>query len=306
MANAIKALTVCAGGAALGLAFSGGNPLGALGGCAAATMAVTVTGCAPENDYEGSRLSTETAKVKPLAEKLTENCNSTEEEVISITQWAQNNLFHYSNFGPGRFYGLGIYGKEDEIHGGLHDISIESILSERAVGCHYASGVLITMLRSLEIAAEYVTETVNGEVHGLTYIPSLDRYIHGDHVANLVCIPAEELLHSSEEEDFWRRHAGVPASEIGYAPEVGLISASFYAFQIAMWKKYGYLLELQRTGEMLHIAGSALEEDPLKAGPDVCPEYHLRLGEIKNGKQFMVSDFIPIQGLEELIEEPSK
>src|SRR3990167_7459385 len=37
-----KALAVCAGGAGIGFALSGGNPLGAIGGCVVAAMA---TGC---------------------------------------------------------------------------------------------------------------------------------------------------------------------------------------------------------------------------------------------------------------------
>ncbi|MBI4212084.1 MAG: hypothetical protein HY540_05540, partial [Deltaproteobacteria bacterium] len=198
-----------------------------------------------EEDYEGSVLSKETEKIKPLAKKLTANSSSIEESSVAIIQWAENNLFHYENFGEGRHYGPSIYDDREITVGGLSTISIEDILRERAVGCHFASGVIITMLRSLGIAAEYVRDEGG---HGMTYIPSIDRYIHGDHIADLVCIPAEHFILNKEELASWVRHPGFAD------PKFGILSPGFYAFEETMRQKYGYTLKLERTQQTLYVS----------------------------------------------------
>lgn len=269
-------------------------------GLGAAATAFFASGCdSEETSHEDLGLSEETKKVKSLAEKLTQNAQTTEEKVIAIAQWAENNLFHYEDFGPGRNYAAdNVYSGSDERYGGLNTISIDEIFEERAVGCHYASRVIISMLESIGVGAEYIKR----DGHGLTYIPSLDQYIHGDYIADLACIPAEELLQSKEELDYWSQHPGFPASELGLPPELGMLSTSFYAFEQTMYDKYGSLLKLQRTDRSLHIFGIASDVAGFESAAVFCPEYDLKFKEMENGKLLTSSDYLPIQDLNALAE----
>ncbi len=112
----------------------------------------------------------------------------------ALTVWIQQSFFHaYDDYG----WNVYLDGREPLDTGGpvAYPTSLMRIYEERAVGCHDPSIMLEGMLHSLNIPA--LRLNVHG--HGVVYLPTLDRYVHGDHMAMYTAAPPGTLLLTPEE-----------------------------------------------------------------------------------------------------------
>lgn len=175
-----------------------------------------------------------------LARHLAQGATTQEEAVAQIVVWMQQNFFHAVEG-----YGWEVYldGRQPRADGGpvAYPLSLERIYEERVIGCHEPTILLEGMLHSLNIPA--VRLKVHG--HGVLYLPTLDRYIHGDHVANYTDPPPGVLLLTPDE---FRP----------YAEDVAMI------FQIYLDKYRCPLVSmpLTREGDYLTVQASRLHNYP--------------------------------------------
>jgi hypothetical protein len=220
-----------------------------------------------------------------LAGRLAQDAVTQEKAVSLIAVWMQQNFFHAVDG-----YGWEVYldGRAPSTSGPVaFPLSIERIYVERVVGCHEPTIMLEGMLHSLNIPA--VRLMVHG--HGVLYLPSLDRYIHGDHVANYTDAPYGLLLLTPEE---FRP----------YAEDVSWI------FQIYMDKYQSPMLSvpLKRDGDYLYLSAANLRNFPDTTCIQVSDDDWARLSEqlsaynIRYDDQIceLSSDWIPILTLDEL------
>ena len=140
-----------------------------------------------------------------LAYRLVQGETTQEEAAASIVVWMQQNFFHA--YAPGYDWNVYLDGREPRTDGGAvaYPLSIERIYEERVAGCHEPTILMEGMFHSLNIPA--VRLTMHG--HGVLYLPTLDRYIHGDHVvtyhdapAGMLLLTAEEILPFAEDKDW--------------------------------------------------------------------------------------------------------
>jgi hypothetical protein len=129
-----------------------------------------------------------------LARSLTQGAATQEEAAALLVVWMQQSFFH-----AGDAYGWEVYldGQEPRDDGGAvaYPLSIERIYEERVIGCHEPTILLEGMLHSLNIPA--IRLMMHG--HGVLYLPTVDRYVHGDHVAAYTDAPLGVLLLTPEE-----------------------------------------------------------------------------------------------------------
>jgi hypothetical protein len=165
--------------------------------------AIALPKCGSENYGQSrydrlSQMSKEVHKVSSLTGELTKNDYTAEDALRMIVEWGQKNLFHYhDDFMPVDTYGT------DSVIQTWHDVSIEDVFRERAVGCHLTTFVLTTMLRSIGIDADYVlSQSFGPEVtdpgHGILHIPEIDKYVHGDSVCLGSVRPTERIIIDGE------------------------------------------------------------------------------------------------------------
>lgn len=261
-------------------------------GLGATTAALPLSGCMGNISslYENSRFAQETHKVRPLTVEITRDTESAEDAVLSVIQWAQKNFFHFYE-GPDGSYGTSIYGApsgdfDSFVEENMWTLSIEDLFRERAVGCHLATSVMATMLRSIDIPAEY-TRVWEGQFsmggHAALYLPTMNKYVHGDLIAELVAAPAEKLLQTEEELLYWS------AQERSH-------SAQYPELFENIWLKLG------RDGNDLYVRGVVMEggsEDDFIRVDEVLPEYNLELHPLNiHGTREIFGDNVPIQELE--------
>jgi len=149
--------------------------------------------------YDASPMANETHKVKGFTEKLTTNDRTIEEKVKRVVEWGQKNLFHYDEQ-----FDFETYGQTYETYD-PSKISIEDIFRERAVGCHDTVFTLATMLRSIDIDADYVRSesfgpNVESPGHGILYVPEIERYVHGDAICLLNTSNTDAMILDRETE----------------------------------------------------------------------------------------------------------
>ncbi len=113
--------------------------------------------------------------------------------IEQLIKWQKKNFFHaYYN------YGWEVYrdGRSNiPPRTVIPPASLSRLFDERVTGCHENALLLTNLLRSLNIPA--VSISIQG--HGVTYLPTIDRYVHGDHIADFVTVPASDLLLTREE-----------------------------------------------------------------------------------------------------------
>lgn len=131
-------------------------------------------------------------KLHELALKM--KANTRELSVTSAVRWIKTEFFHaYDSWGFDRYNG------EPDVYvtdaGNFLPADLESLFDERIVGCHEMVMLLSEILRSLNIPAV----NVNVFGHGVTYIPSLDSYVHGDHLATRPLVPVSLMLLTKDE-----------------------------------------------------------------------------------------------------------
>ena len=124
--------------------------------------------------------------ISSLAEAITAGANSDYEKVVKLVDWEMKNFFH-----AGGLWGWDTY----EGYTNILSLPIKELFKERIVGCHQAANILVSLLNSINIPAEKIVV----ENHGVVYLSSLNKYVHGDYIANLVSVPAEQLIMTEEE-----------------------------------------------------------------------------------------------------------
>ncbi len=125
-----------------------------------------------------------------LARKLTEDASNQEEAVAAIVVWLQQNFFHAVS--PGYAWDVYLDGQAPRNGPGqiAYPLSLERVYEERVSGCHEPTLILEGMAHSLNIPA--VRLSIHG--HGVLYLPTLERFIHGDHVVAYTDAPFGSLL----------------------------------------------------------------------------------------------------------------
>jgi hypothetical protein len=223
-----------------------------------------------------------------LARRLTWDATTQEEAAALLVVWMQQNFFHA--YAPG--YGWEVYldGREPRTDSGpvAYPTSIERIYEERVSGCHEPTILLEGMLHSLSVPA--VRLMVHG--HGVLYLPTLDRYVHGDHVVAYTDAPPGMLLLTADE-------------FCPFAEDEGWIYAVVYPDKYQSPFKS---MPLWRDGNSLYIQVSNVREAPGGPCVEVSEEdwarvsqqlsaYNLRYDTEKCG---LSSDKVPILTLDEL------
>lgn len=267
----------------------------ALAGGAVTAAALAIPHCF-EKQRAGMYMFQETHKVAPLTRHITARAQSRQEAVEMVVQWTQNNFFHAYCSQPDECWRYAGGGQS-------RTVSIEDVFRERAVGCHRASGVVITMLRSIGIYAEYVREKrgrfLDKGGHGVCHIPELKRYIHGDYIAELIAIPAHELLQTREELLKWSAQPGLKRRRDGAYAYRG-----FYGYMATLNEKYGFThdgIRKRRQGNALYLSGylSAVKRKiGLTQLAELAPAFVPHLGEEDRiGRIHFTTDRVPIQPL---------
>ena len=104
-------------------------------------------------------------KITPLTLSIIEGSSTQQEAVLKVIEWISKNFRHYhtETYNP-------ISYRDNVIP------SFEEFFRYRTAGCHRHSQILVAMLRSVNIPA--IEFHLKG--HGVTYIPNLDMFMHGD------------------------------------------------------------------------------------------------------------------------------
>lgn len=244
---------------------------------------LTAPGCAVTTNYDDSVMAQELDRVREFTQNLTRNDETTEERVLSVVRWAQTNLPHY-----GDGYMSDVYGGDGVHEADYMDISIEDVFRERVVGCHLTAFTMITMLRSIDIDAEYVRSEDLGirPNHGIMYVPELDRYVHGDTVCMRNILPTEIIL---QERDVL----------------IALKSSDPEALE-EFRTHYHCGGHLHREGDSIYLQAvvhAGYEEQELQRLREMFPEFDLRLGEPREDGfgTDLISARVPIRQLDELM-----
>jgi len=219
-----------------------------------------------DSQWSDGEISREYTKLFPLSVNLVND--SKEKTIRNIIEWEMKNFFHASEQ-----YGWGVYSKKsDEIT----SIPLESVFKERVVDCHLASHILIGMLRSINIPAY----EKNYRGHGVTFIPDLNLYVHGDYIAQFSVNP--DILMTKEELEIYVN------SEEGYNK-----------FWNENQNKYPLL---KRKGNNLYIEGTlqtqeAKSEENINFIKESLKEYNLTFHGNELGGIEIKSDLIKINEL---------
>lgn len=131
-------------------------------------------------------VSREWYKAFPLARFLAEGCSDQGEALKSLLKWEMKNFFHAYVWGVDEDWGWDHYDTQliD------WDIPLEAYFRERIIGCHGGAKILCAMLRSINIPAI----ELHYAGHGITYLPTLNRYVHGDYIADMNVLPDPSLI----------------------------------------------------------------------------------------------------------------
>lgn len=230
-----------------------------------------------------SPMAEEIYKVRPYTEELTRNDRTTQDKVRRIVEWGQTNLFHYNE----EYLMQDTY-EVASVRETFSSINIEDIFRERAVGCHLAVFTLVTMLRSIDVDADYIRSEslcpdTNEPGHGILYIPEIERYVHGDRL----------IIHN-----VWRTESIIVDRELQISNERDEPEALEAIY--GSTHSGGFL---QREEGTLYIDGvvhAGFEDTEFQRLRRMFFEYNLRLTEVMPsgfGTRF-VSDRVPIQTLE--------
>lgn len=121
--------------------------------------------------------------------------NTNQDKTIdNIVEFVELNFFHayegnsWDNYKDGR----------NNISNSLfyNPLSIERYFDERIGGCQQDAILLTGMLRSINIPAVYI---VLADGHGITYLSTINKYVHGDNTSDNSLIPAKYLYLSAND-----------------------------------------------------------------------------------------------------------
>ncbi|MSU75030.1 MAG: hypothetical protein EXS55_00735 [Candidatus Magasanikbacteria bacterium] len=134
-------------------------------------------------------------KAYPLAHKLIAHDQKT--TLYNMIRWLKSNVFHAYTNQDGTSWDWDHYAdgrqpdplKQTLLNGKAQWLpaNLERYFEERISGCHEPVLVLANMARSLNIPVM----NINVEGHGITYLPTEDRFVHGDHLSNHPMVPTD-------------------------------------------------------------------------------------------------------------------
>ncbi|HII15375.1 MAG TPA: hypothetical protein HA362_03600 [Nanoarchaeota archaeon] len=190
-------------------------------------------------------------KLFPLTKRIVNNSRNQLEAASNLVEWAEQNFFHATEE-----YGWERYG--GDVRTVKEFVSYEDLFRERIIGCHDGADIFAGFLRSINIPAYEVHTRAEG--HGITYMPSLGLFAHGDLLANLAAVPASLIL------------MPLPQMEEQIAISPGFTAYSSYIRTTAY--PY-YSITLEREGNYLYIGHLGV----LSAYPSHWAEIRTRLKE---------------------------
>lgn len=145
-----------------------------------------------ESYYKRNLSEESTFKLFLLAKKMVKSNQS--ETMQEIIKWQKKNFFHAYFDYTWDYYKDNQIEKDKVLLGDgssfYAPVSLERLFDERITGCHENVLVFASLLNSLNIPAVNITRIG----HGVTYLPTIDKYVHGDHLADFVTVPAEDYL----------------------------------------------------------------------------------------------------------------
>jgi hypothetical protein len=138
-------------------------------------------------------VSREWYKACPLARFLVEGSHDQAEALKALLKWEMKNFFHaYGSPSSGENWGWEHYDSEVRDW----DVPLEAYFRERIIGCHGGAKILCAMLRSINIPS--IEIHYNG--HGIAFMPTINRYVHGDYIADMTVLPDPSLIIMTREE----------------------------------------------------------------------------------------------------------
>ncbi len=171
-----------------------------------------------------------------LAQQLVKGAKNQKEAVENAVLWFEKNFFHaQEDYGWEKY----LDGRAPNQTGpAAFPLSVRRMYEERIIGCHEPTIMLEGLFHNLNIPAMRLW--VHG--HGVLYLPTFNRYIHGDHVANYAEAPAGISVMT-------------PTEFLPYAKDVK------YIFEIYM-KKYQTPLYVNRRREENYLVIGQSQLDP--------------------------------------------
>jgi hypothetical protein len=224
-------------------------------------------------------------KAFPLSFYVSGQNSSRLEAAQRFITWIMMNFFHAYDH-PVEDSGWDTYGVSDH-----RLIPLARLFDERIVGCHSAASILAAMLRSVNIPAI----EVHYAQHGVCWMPTLGRTVHGDYLADYALLEDNSILLMTRAElERW------------------LFDAKGYmSFEVKIEKKDSHTgVALRRRGRSLYVAHvpSASEDSsktpPLQqvSAPGFYADLQKRLPQFgihRVGNEYY-SKLVPILGLDEL------
>jgi len=241
--------------------------------------------------------TTSTVQLFLLANKL--KGNNVKNSVINIAQWQKKNFFHIDSNWDFSVYkdttGANIYGVW-----GLSPRNIYRLFEERATCCHLNAALLANLLRSLNIPAIPIIDKTG---HGVTYIPSIDKYVHGDHIAVNVTILAEDMLIN--------KNNMMKISDFVFMPNKQYDSPILKYIAKQYSSPLVYETSLHRSKDPIHGNDKLYIFGGTTSTPPTATEWIAMVNEVKEynikktfdpitGETLITSDYLPIQTLEQL------
>lgn len=206
-----------------------------------------------------------------------------EQTIKNVLRWQKKNFFHaYYE------YTWNVYLDDPEQKWDTlpKPETIEDLFNERVTGCHENTFLFVNLLRSINIPAIYYADYWG---HGIVYLPSIDKYVHGDHIADFVAVTPDSILIDREELhkiDYKETYYSSIIQD-KFLPPNHLISN----------------LELHRKGDSLHLETNSvcgeIEEKNANIINKEVPEFNVTR---EPNSCLTKSNLVPIKSLEQLVE----
>lgn len=219
-----------------------------------------------------------------LAQKLLGE--SREETIYNVIRWLKANIFHaYISEADNEVWGW------DEMYGGEIPEDLSAFMQERGGGCHTACIAFANILKALNIPVVNIRDYGG---HAISYVPEMDKFIHGDMLVKTAPVPDEMYLWGYEEVNSPDDHHVLRAN-----------------FKEKIKEHYGdqlsdedvdslMMLSIRRSEDDLIIRyHKPLSDELLQIIQEEAPQYNVRLTEDGTGVE---SDHLPIKSLAELSE----
>lgn len=125
-----------------------------------------------------------------LALSIIGNAKNQEEAVESLVRWMKANITHADEN-----YGWDVYlapGEKPLNDGGAvaYPKTLDAIYKERVTGCHEPTIMLEGMTHGINIPAVRLSM----HTHGVLYLPTMNKFIHGDHVASYASASPDRIM----------------------------------------------------------------------------------------------------------------